>query len=296
MKKGTIIALIVAIALIIIGGILLALGLSDAMDSTPESTLSQLEVSIQQPFENIQIDTADCNVTFAPYKGTANAHVVIMEKEQTYHNVWVENNTLKIEMIDERQWQDYIGVNWESMEITVYLPEKQYESVWVVTDTGEIRTPAPLSAEEIILRSSTGEIDCDSVAGSLLDCMTATGDIQVRGCAPTTMKAQSSTGDISLYDVQSAEIHLQNSTGETVAKNVICQTLTCNSSTGSAELQWVTAEEYLQVFTTTGDVDIGNGDAGAVNIETDTGDVRLPADWEAKDFRIETDTGDIRFK
>ena len=296
MKKGTIIAVVVAILLIIVGGILLTLGLSFAGDKKVESTLTQQEVLIQESFENIQIDTKDCDVTFVPYNGTADAHVVILERENTHHDVWVEDNTLKIQMVDEREWMDYIGVNWESMEITVYLPETEYASVWVATDTGEIRTPAPLSAGEILLRSSTGDIYCDSAAGNLLDCMTSTGDIQVRGCVPTTMKVQSSTGDVSLYDVQSAEIHLHNGTGETVAKNVICQMLTCNSSTGDVELQWVTAGEYLQVFTTTGDVEIGNSDAGNVNIETDTGDIDLPAAWKTKDARIDTDTGDIDFE
>lgn len=295
MKKGTIVAIVVAIVLIIVGGILLAMGLSFAGSVTPESTLNQQEVLIQESFENIRIDTKDCDVTFVPYNGTADAHVVILERENTHHDVWVEDNTLKIKM-EERDWTDYIGIFRESMEITVYLPEAEYASVWVAADTGEIRTPAPLSAGEIQLRSDTGAIYCDSAAGKLLDCITATGDIHVRGCAPVTLKVQSSTGDIYLSDVQSEEMHLQNSTGEMEIKNVVCKTMTCSSSTGDTELSQVTAEEYLQVFTTTGDVEIGNSDAGNVNIETDTGDIQLPAAWKTKDVRIETDTGDIHFK
>ena len=295
MKKGTIVAIVVAIVLIIVGGILLAMGLSFAGSVTPESTLNQQEVLIQESFENIRIDTKDCDVTFVPYNGTADAHVVILERENTHHDVWVEDNTLKIKM-EERDWTDYIGIFRESMEITVYLPEAEYASVWVAADTGEIRTPAPLSAGEIQLRSDTGAIYCDSAAGKLLDCITATGDIHVRGCAPVTLKVQSSTGDIYLSDVQSEEMHLQNSTGEMEIKNVVCKTMTCSSSTGDTELSQVTAEEYLQVFTTTGDVEIGNSDAGNVNIETDTGDIQLPAAWKTKDVRIDTDTGDIHFK
>ena len=295
MKKGTIVAIVVAIVLIIVGGILLAMGLSFAGSVTPESTLNQQEVLIQESFENIRIDTKDCDVTFVPYNGTADAHVVILERENTHHDVWVEDNTLKIKM-EERDWTDYIGIFRESMEITVYLPEAEYASVWVAADTGEIRTPAPLSAGEIQLRSDTGAIYCDSAAGKLLDCITATGDIHVRGCAPVTLKVQSNTGDIYLSDVQSEEMHLQNSTGEMEIKDVVCKTMTCSSSTGDTELSQVTAEEYLQVFTTTGDVEIGNSDAGNVNIETDTGDIQLPAAWKTKDVRIDTDTGDIKFE
>ena len=48
--------------------------------------------------------------------------------------------------------------------------------------------------------------------------------------------------------------------------------------------------------TTTGDVEIENSDAGTVNIETDTGDIQLPAGWKTKDSRIETNTGDVDYK
>ena len=295
MKKGTIVAIVVAIVLIIVGGILLAMGLSFAGGEKSESTLVQQETMIQESFENIQIDTQDCDVTFVPYNGTADAHVVILERENTHHDVWVEDNTLKIKMV-ERDWTDYIGIYRESMEITVYLPQKQYTSVWVTTDTGEIRTPVPLAALEIQLRSSTGMICCDGVAGDLLDCMTSTGDIHVRDCAPVTLKVQSDTGDVYLSNVESTDMHLQTDTGDKEVRNVACERLTCDSSTGDVELHQVMAEEYLQVFTTTGEVEIENSDAGNVNIETDTGDIQLPAAWKTKDVRIDTDTGDIHFK
>ena len=94
---SVIVAIVVAIVLIIVGGILLAMGLSFAGDGKPEITLTQQEVLIQESFENIRIDTKDCDVTFVPYNGTADAHVVILERENTHHDVWVEDNTLKIE-------------------------------------------------------------------------------------------------------------------------------------------------------------------------------------------------------
>ena len=315
MKKGSIIALIVAGVLIIAGGILLVMGLSFAGENPPESKLTQQEVLIQDSFANIQINTEDCDVTFVPYNGTADAHVVIREQERATHSVAVEEGTLKIKMVDNRKWIDFIGVFRERMEMTVYLPNAVYDTVYITTATGDIRIPEALSGKEMWLRSSTGEIYCDGTAAETLDCMTSTGDITVRGGTPGEVKLQSSTGDLSVMGISGTHVSLQSSTGEVDGENVNVKMFTCTSSTGEVELGNVIAEELLQIRTTTGDVGIENCDAGRVDIETDTGDVEghfltpkwfsaisdtgnvdVPNTTEGGDCRIETDTGDIHFE
>ena len=282
MKKGSIIALIVAGVLIIAGAILTVMGLSFAKGSQNERSMNQQEVWVPEPFESIHINTKDCNVSFVPYNGDVDAQVVIREQERVNHSVYVEDGTLKIEINDMRSWIDHIGIlgifgETEKMKITVYLPETEYDSVYVRTNTGDIQTPAPLKAKELQLRSDTGDIYCDDATAETLDCMTSTGDISVRGGTVDVVKLQSSTGEV--------------------------------------ELEAVLAEEYLQIRTTTGDVGIENCDAGRVDIETDTGDVEghfLTPKWfsaisdtgnvdvpntpEGGDCRIETDTGDIHFE
>ena len=104
-------------------------------------------------------------------------------------------------------------------------------------------------------------------------------------------------------------------TGEVEAENVNVQMVTCNTDSGDAELEKVLAEDYLQVVTNTGSVDVDNSDAGTVSIETntgdvtghfltpkwfsafsDTGDVTVPNTPEGGECRIQTDSGDIHFR
>ena len=320
MKKGSIIALIVAGVLIFAGAILTVMGLSFAKGSQNESIVNQQEVWVPEPFESIHINTKDCDVSFVPYNGDADAQVVIREQERVNHSVYVEEGTLRIEMNDMRSWIDHIGIlgifgETEKMNITVYLPEAEYDSVYVRTATGDIQTPAPLKAKELQLRSDTGDIYCDDATAETLDCMTDTGDISVRGGTVDVVKLQSSTGNLSVMGVSGTQVSLQSSTGEVDGENVNVKMFTCTSSTGEVELGNVIAEELLQIRTTTGDVGIENCDAGRVDIETDTGDVEghfLTPKWfsaisntgnvdvpntpEGGDCRIETDTGDIHFE
>lgn len=317
MKKGMIIALIVAAALILVGGMIVVLGLSFATDpqADPVTMLMEREHSISETFDSVLVDTEDCNVDFVVFEGTADPHVIVKERESTRHSVTVEDGILKIKMIDSRKWRDHIGISWESMEMTVYLPRKQYENVRVTTDTGRIRIPEVFSARELALRSDTGRVVCDAKVSEDLSCFTDTGSITVRGAGPAKMRLVSNTGNITLSGMTGKEIGLQNNTGRTEVEDVNCEVLACESNTGDVVLRGVLADRLLQIDTDTGDVRIEDCDAGNTNIETDTGDVSghfLTPKWfsansdtgkvtvpntpEGNDCRIETDTGDIHFE
>lgn len=316
MKKRTIIALIVAAALIVTGGMILVLGLSFAGGGPQKSELIRQEVTLQESFENIAIDTENCNVKFAMFSGRDDCMVEVYSYENVKHTAVVENGTLKIKMIDKRNWTDHINIGWtESMEMTVYLPAAEYESLQVRTATGDITLAQEPFFREVMLRSNTGDISCVGISGDVLDCMTSTGDISVQNSAPNILQLQSDTGDFAVSVVAGDEIHMKTNTGEVDAKNVNVQMFTCQTETGDVELEKVLAEDYLQVFTDTGSVEVDNSDAGTVNIETNTGDVSgnfLTPKWfsafsdtgnvtvpntpDGGECLIQTDSGDIYFK
>ena len=316
MKKRTRIALIVAAALILFGGILLAVGLSFAEDSTLDSKLIRKEITIQESFDNIAIDTEDCDVKFAMFSGRDDCMVELYSYENVEHTAVVEDGTLKIKMIDKRNWTGHISIGrMESMEMTVYLPAKEYASAQVRTATGDITLTQEPVFLETLLRTSTGDISCVGVSGDVLDCITSTGDISVQNSALDRVKLQSNTGDFTVGIVAGDEIYIKTNTGEVDAENVNVQMFTCQTDTGDVELEQILAEDYLQVFTDTGRVEVDNSDAGSVNIETDTGDVsgnfltpkwfqaysntgdvQVPHTREGGECRIQTDSGDIRFK
>lgn len=273
MKKSTVIALIVAACLIVAGCIILALSIPVVGFQTLSATFTQQEVSVQESFENISIDTADCNVTFVPYDGADTAYIVIREREETPHLVVVEDNTLKIQMQDLRQPQDYVGIHWQSMEMTVYLPEEVYASVQVTTDTGDVQIPADFGFASAAVNTDTGDIFFAAQVTEALSFHTDTGDTRVQDVACATLTCESDTGDIQLQDCDAAELDIQTDTGEVLLRTVLL--------TGQ-----------MNIMTTTGDVNILSCDAESVEIQTNTGDVFgsfLTSKW----FQASSDTGDI---
>lgn len=299
MKKGTVIALIVAAALVLGGAALIAVGLLNGNGNTYATNIFSLEertATIGQVFESVVVESRDCDVKFVPFDGNADAHILFLEREKIGHDVKVQDGVLTVKMTDHRQWMDYISLGGKSMEMTIYLPRKQYESLRVTTDTGDIQLPEVLSAKEIRLSSDTGDVLCAAAAEKTLGITTDTGDITVKNSAPHTLELKTDTGDVQLQESNAFQLHLETDTGEVDAEDVNCTTFTCKSDTGDVTLKDFQIADYLQVFTNTGDVKIQDSDAVRINIETDTGDVRVPKAWKQKDYRIETDTGKLRFE
>ena len=302
MKKRTIVALIVAVLLLVAGGIMLVLGLSFAGDNIQESTLTEQTIQIitvTESFDSVVIDTKDCDVKFMPYNGDLDGQINFLQTEAVNHSVQIEDGILKIEMIDNRKWIDHIQVSnlygqSEKMEMTVYLPNTQYASIQITTDAGDVKIPSVLAAQEMLIRTDVGDVWLEGGPIDVLDCMVSTGDIIVRGGEGKKMTLRTDTGKLDVTDVTAQELHLGIDTGKTEVENVIAPIFTVNGGTGDVEVENVQAQDYLQVFTDTGDIDIENSDAPDINIESSTGDISVPVAWQFQ--RIETGTGKIKYK
>lgn len=295
MKKGTIIALIVAAALIVTGGMILVLGLSFAGDSTQESQLVRKEIIIKESFDRIQIDTADCDVKFAMFSGRDDCMVDIRAYERVNHTATVEDGTLKIKMTDERNWTNHIDIHnlfgrAENKVITVYLPGCEYGSLRVTTETGDITVPDEFTFADAELFSDTGDIRFAAAVTDRITSGTDTGDIYVAGSTPTMLNVSSNTGDVEVTNIDCGDCTVKTNTGEIDLKNVYCQSLTCTSDTGDMEMDFLIAWKFIKVISNTGDVELMECDAPSITVQTNTGDISGVL-LSPKEFFAETDTG-----
>ena len=208
---------------------------------------------INDNFKNISVNVKTADIVFVPSEN-AKAEVVCHEQDNAKHEVSVINDTLTIKLVDERKWYEYIGINFRTPKITVYLPQGEYGNLTISSSTGDINIEN-ISAENINLTVSTGEIEAKSI--------TCNGDF----------KTKVSTGEVEL-------------------KNISCKNLSSNGNTGHISLKDVIAEEKLTIERSTGDIKFELCDANEIFVKTDTGDVKgsLLSD---KVFITQTDTGSV---
>ena len=308
MKKSTAIWLIAA-SVIILAGLLLFI-LVMALDGWQFDKRESTSYEISEDFTDISItlDTEDIFFTPSP-DGTKK--VVCLEYKNRKHSVEVENGTLKITSSDEGKWYDHI-FNFGATGVTVYLPENEYRSLFIDSDTSNVNIPGNFKFESIDIKLSTGNVRCLAAASGEVRIATSTGRISLADAGFASLKLKASTGDINLSNINCKDISIALSTGDIELINVSCKSLKTEASTGDLKMINVIANESFSILTDTGDVEFEACDASEINIETDTGDVegsllsdkvfiyrtntgevKLPETTTGGICRITTDTGDI---
>jgi len=295
MSKITKIWLIVA-SFLMAAGLITFVGVMMAFnwDFTKLSTMSyQINThEISDTFQNISIKTNTADIVFNPSED-GKCKVVCHEMEKVTHTVSVEEGSLTIKRVDKRKWYDFVGINFRTPKITVYIPQRDYAALIIKESTGDITIPKAFAFDAVDIDVSTGDVKLMSSVKGLGKINTSTGDVRVESGFCGSLDLQTSTGKITVSNVKcDGDITVVVSTGKVNLKDVTCKNLTSRGSTGDITLKYVIAAEKLSVLRDTGDVKFDQSDAAEIFVETDTGDIKgsLVTD---KVFITKTATGSI---
>ena len=256
MRKKTVGWLIFATVLILIGCLLFA-GVMTALhwDFAKLSTVTYETTTydITDAYRNVTIVTDTADIVFVASESDKTS-IVCYEQTDNKHAVAVNEDTLVIELMDTTEWQDYIGVNFDSPTITVSVPQGDYGS--------------------LSIKTSTGDIDLENVSADTLDLSVTTGDVTVTAVQCRQFQSSGNTGEVSL-------------------KNVIAeQNFTIKRSTGDVTLDGCDAAD-MDITTDTGDVDGRLLSDKVFFVQTSTGDIDVPETTTGGRCAITTSTGDI---
>lgn len=227
---------------------------------------------INDNFKNISVNVKTADIVFVPSEN-AKAEVVCHEQDNAKHEVSVINDTLTIKLVDERKWYEYIGINFRTPKITVYLPQGEYGNLNIDSSTGDTKIPSNHTYNSIDISASTGDVEC-------------------RASALESIKIKLNTGDIDIENITAENVDLTVTTGEIELKEVSCKNLSSNGSTGHITLKNVIAKEKFAIERSTGDVKFELCDANEIFVKTDTGDVKGSLLFD-KVFITQTDTGSV---
>lgn len=295
MKKTTRAWLLVAAALVLLGGILFA-GVMSALgwDFTRLST-DQYETrayELREEFDSISIDTGPAGIVLAPAEDGV-CTVVCQQKKTERHSVRVEDGTLRVTLLEDWTLRGLIGLSFRTPGITIYLPDREYASLFIREETGNIEVPEDFTFAEAELSTSTGSVTVRASCSGPLTVKTDTGDICAEQLSAGALALTVTTGRVSVSDVRCAgDVTVNVSTGMAELTDVACGSVLSNGSTGALSLTRVVADEQLQLKRSTGDIRLAHADAAEIYVETETGNVTgtLLTD---KVFLTQSDTGHI---
>ena len=298
MRTRTKVWLITAASLALIGCILFAGVMITLKWDFMELATVKYETNtyeISNAFDSISVNTDTADMTFA-FSDDGKCRVECHEEEKAKHSVAVEDGTLVIELIQERTVYDligYIGLNFDTPKITVYLPKTEYAFLHIKESTGDIDIPKDFCFNNVAISLSTGDVNFSASASELIKIKTSTGDICVENISADALDLTASTGKVTVFGgTCDGDVTVGVSTGKVTLADTRCKSVISNGSTGDILLNDVIATEKFSIERSTGDVTFTGCDCAEIYVKTDTGDVNgtLLSD---KVFITETDTGSI---
>jgi len=317
MSNGAKIWLIVAASLVLLGSIVFAVGIAMMNFNFTEISTKKYETNnheITDDFSSISVISKTSNIVFLSTDENK-CSVNCYEQKNMKHSVSVKDSVLTIEIDDTRKWYEYISLfDFNTPQITVTIPQGEYNALYVKSDTGNINIPKELNLRSIDITQSTGNVTSYALVSevikintttgiahvenaSVLDSIkikTTTGNIRIGKVSAHSIDLSVSTGKITAFDINcEGDVSTKVSTGNAELSDVRCTNITSTGSTGKISLKNVIATEKISIERSTGDVRFERSDAPQIVVVTDTGNVKGSLLTE-KVFITETDTGKIR--
>lgn len=175
------------------------------------------EYEIKENYKDIKIVTDTADIQFI-LSEKPNTFIVCEEEKNANHSVMVKENTLRIEVNDNKKWYEDIGINLRAPKITVYLGKSEYGNISLKTDIGNI----------------------------LLDNIIVTGKIAI----------ETDTGNVKFEECDASEVFIETDTGNVTGSFVTYKVVFAESDTGNIDIPKVIADEKCEIITETGNIKI----------------------------------------
>ena len=224
------------------------------------------EKSITESFSKIEVDTDSGWLKILPSKNEK-ARVIVNKKgadaSDLSFKMRTEGETLKITAEDERNILIGFSFN-KGVDITLYVPEKDYESVSVKTNNGTI-SMENLQAKKVKGQSDNGKIELTDIQAETVDVKTSNGKLKLDG-VEGKLRGSTDNGAISLITAElDRDIDFETDNGKILIKTAKePKNATFDVSTDNGKI------DILGKYN--GNAVIGNGD-NLIHLETDNGKI-----------------------
>ena len=211
------------------------------------------EYEIKETFENIKIitDTADIDFVLSE---NLNTLIICEEHKNIKHSVNIKENTLLIEVDDNRKWYEHIGIS--TSKITIYLSKNEYDEFITESDTGNIRIKS-INANKLDLSTSTGNLKIVNTKCKNLFSESDTGNILLENVmASEKFKIETDTGDVKFKDSDASDIFVKTDTGNVTGNLLTDKVIFAESDTGNIDVPKIITDEKCEIITDTGDIKI----------------------------------------
>ena len=210
----------------------------------------------EEEFSAVSIEVSTENIVFLPSED-GKCRIVSSESEKIKHDVTVEDGTLSIKLNDGRKWYEYLGFALGAGDVTIYLPNKVYNSLKIDVSTGDIKISDLTFDGDVEINVSTGKAELDNVNCKNFISDGSTGNVKLNNVIATEkFTIKRSTGDIKFQGCDAGEIFVKTSTGDVTGSLLSEKNFKTDTSTGKINVPHTTSGGTCEITTSTGDIKI----------------------------------------
>lgn len=278
MGKSMIIWIIIGVALILVGGLFIAGTISSIQWDFSKLSTNKTESNtyeIKEKFSDISINTESADITFVPSEDKT-CKVICSEEINAKHNVKVENDTLLIKIENKKEWYENIGIHFDNLSITVYLPKNEYDLLTIKAITSDIDISESFKYHNVEMKLTTGDVICNASAKDSITINLSTGDVKLTNVKCNNFKSKGTTGDIYLSNVVAkSKLSVQRTTGDVEFDKCDAQDIFVKTTTGDVKGSLLSSKVFI-TDVTTGTVNVPKLMSGGMcEIDVTTGDVDI---------------------
>ena len=205
MKKSIIWIVTISVLLLVAGIVLYSLARPCELETH--------EYEILENFKDIKITTDTADIQFI-LSEKPNSFIVCEEEKNAKHSVIVKENTLRIEVDDNKKWYEYLDINFCTPKITVYLEKSVYGNISLETDTGNILLDNIIATGKLATETETGNVNFEACDASEAFIKTDTGNVLLDDVITTGKLAiETDTGNVSFEACDASEAFIKTDTG-----------------------------------------------------------------------------------
>jgi DUF4097 and DUF4098 domain-containing protein YvlB len=293
MKK----ALIIAVILLVVGGLFVGAGWV-LLEQNPPLQNAVKDANYPYGIDNlptkIDIATLDSRVEILPSTGDE-WHVECKDTEKLYHTVELVDGVLTIRQNGTaRKWYEYITLQGvKPLSVTVYLPVGTYESLNIHSTSGSIKVREGFTFSNASLQNTSGSITCSSHIAGALDVKNTSGSITVSGGVDGDLHVKNTSGSIDICGEVNGKLEVTNSSGSIKVKEVTPTSVTIKNTSGGIDLYDVVCQGAIKVENTSGSIEFERCDALSFDLRTTSGGIRGSI-LSAKTFDCRSTSGGVR--
>jgi hypothetical protein len=266
MSAGKKAALVICAVLLVCAGLGCILG---SMNLGRSKVMEKEYAFADANIRSLEIESGSAEVKLFPASDGV-CTVRCAEGANLDYKVWIVDGTLHIERVSK--WSLF-PISLTGDYIRVYLPDPDYEALWVHSSSGGVGVPMDFHFDNAILNVSSGGVEFAADVTYELNIQSSSGGVAVAGTSPERLFISCSSGGIQLVNSAPGEVTLHSTSGSVKAEHVRCKAFESSCTSGSQRFSDVIVDGLLRVDGTSGSVKLDDCDAGEVQVAVVSGSV-----------------------